>query len=434
MLSNVPNLIRFYRSQSRPVLTQAALAGLLGASVNTVGSWEKQGVPDEKSLLQLVKVFVANGAIQDYETAQKFWETSSRMPFVEPPALQKLFIAQTPLVPQQLPIPDSISTSPPISNVSPITTSPSVTTSVSTKPNGRWRGYLLVAVLMVVIVGIIAEQRFLSPFQRVTAFTDRSEQCSDRMVQRLETLNYPSKWWSDDANPLAVVGRPGFEDLRYFEQGSSQPPRPGDVLVWPGDSNQHRMVIDRMSGNWLQGIEQAQGSGSATQCAELGLQRSADGQFTVSDAQGIAPMGWIHSIQMEFALSPQRKPRNVEGSFTQLRWSQDADSIYIFISQEYTRRLAQGALDLENSLGGAMLATDSHGILGQTTIAYSECVARKVTRLIQEDSRFSPAHGVSSVDYTLKYAGDHIWVRPHNGSHHQQWVKVGGVQCGPDSK
>ncbi len=76
-MKSQPNLIRYYRKLAEPKqLTQADLATALGVAVNTIGNWEKEGVPDESSLLRLIEVFANHHAILTYDTAKEFWECS----------------------------------------------------------------------------------------------------------------------------------------------------------------------------------------------------------------------------------------------------------------------------------------------------------------------------------------------------------------------
>lgn len=87
------NRIAFYRDRCRPPLTQTTLAQALGAHVNTVQRWEKDGVSSPAKLLQVTRLFVEQGAITHYDVALDFWERSGAHVFPPPPELRALFNA-----------------------------------------------------------------------------------------------------------------------------------------------------------------------------------------------------------------------------------------------------------------------------------------------------------------------------------------------------
>lgn len=85
------NQIAFYRDRCRPPLTQLTLAQALGAHVNTVQRWERDGVPMPAKLLELTRLFIERGAITHYDVALQFWEQSGIRSFPPPPELRALF-------------------------------------------------------------------------------------------------------------------------------------------------------------------------------------------------------------------------------------------------------------------------------------------------------------------------------------------------------
>lgn len=161
-MSNAQNLISFYRDRSHPPFTQATLARALKVNINTIGRWEKHGVPDSNSLLQLVAVFVKTGAIQDYETAQAFWKTAGRTPMAEPRELRELFINPLLLAPV---LTSSTESPPALSSLAGTATAP-------TGAMWRWLGYGLVALLLVTAVLVVVVRANFSDLAVTSSSSD----------------------------------------------------------------------------------------------------------------------------------------------------------------------------------------------------------------------------------------------------------------------
>ncbi|MFN8476575.1 MAG: tetratricopeptide repeat protein [Kouleothrix sp.] len=85
--------IDYYRERCKPPLTQLGLAQALDKHVNTIQYWERHGVSRPANLLALAALFVERGALADYETALRFWETNTTTAIAPPPELARLFTA-----------------------------------------------------------------------------------------------------------------------------------------------------------------------------------------------------------------------------------------------------------------------------------------------------------------------------------------------------
>jgi hypothetical protein len=92
--------------------------------------------------------------------------------------------------------------------------------------------------------------------------------------------------------------------------------------------------------------------------------------------------------------------------------------VYVYLSPERTRAAARGA-----SIGGAVAdLLQSANALSFTDYYLAIQVTNQVGEWIRSDRRLNPASGVRSVDFTLKYTGRMIWVRPWGGPANGKWI------------
>ena len=225
-----------------------------------------------------------------------------------------------------------------------------------------------------------------------------------------------------------------FKDLQYFENGSSTPPRPGDILLYTyAQAGDHAAVINRVGGNRLEIVEQnwpdfdTAKNLTARRTLEL---NSANGHYVVANA-----LGWIHSPKMADKLtvaSMTTIPMTVYPYFGSVQWNRDQDTVYFYLSQAATEALGKDAT-LDKKEARALLTEISKTrALNLTELAYSQCIVNQVAELIQ--NRFKTSE-TSSLDFTLKYTGSSLWVRawwksgPNSNS---GWVQIENIRCGWD--
>lgn len=242
------------------------------------------------------------------------------------------------------------------------------------------------------------------------------------------------------AYEMAEVARQrpeGFEDLEFYEnEKSSKPPRPGDLIVWPSSYNGgfgHVAVVNRVQGNVLTVIQQNMCSGDrAVVEGVISVSEDSNGRFYLTATwDSSRPSGWIRSPRMEQRLLRQEKLLKVGSGENHISWNRDGDTVYVYLSPAYTARLAREkdpyssktANEIINLLSQAQSENGSKA-LAFTDPVYARCVLAFVARQMQQDWRFNPANGVRSVDFTIKYTGSRIWIRPWGGSQNGKWIPV----------
>ena len=225
-----------------------------------------------------------------------------------------------------------------------------------------------------------------------------------------------------------------FKDLQYFENGSSTPPRSGDILLYTyAQAGDHAAVINRVGGNRLEIVEQnwpdydAGKNLAARRTLEL---KSVNGKYAVANS-----MGWIHSPRMadQLTVSPMTTiPMTVYDYFGSVQWNRDQDTVYFYLSQAATKALGNDATWDKKEARALLSEISKTRALNLTEFAYSQCVFNQVADLIQ--SRFKTSE-TKSLDFTLKYTGSSIWVRawwksgPNTNS---GWVQIDNIRCGWD--
>ncbi|MCL5999311.1 MAG: CHAP domain-containing protein [Chloroflexi bacterium] len=223
-------------------------------------------------------------------------------------------------------------------------------------------------------------------------------ECAELAIALYMTLGYGQWKYADgtligSAVEMADIAtrRPkGFSDLAFYQNGDRTPPRPGDLVVWPGSYNSgagHVAVVNRVMGNTVEVVQQ---------------NIKWDGE-------------------------------NLARAYMHL--DRDGDTVYIYLTPDYTQVLADGQLFSERSnidagttpLGDLSRALINAGALSLTDPNYSELVLGYAMSQIRSDSRLNPANGVRSVDVTIKYTGDSIWLRPWGGPASDKWIRFNGL-------
>jgi hypothetical protein len=205
---------------------------------------------------------------------------------------------------------------------------------------------------------------------------------------------------------------------------ATRPPAPGDLLVFkPSKMNNydgHVAVVNRVAGDLLKYVQQnicsPEGQPVVTDIARIEVQLQGDHQlFRISEGGFAGEVkGWVHSERIKEQLIDQ--PRLLQVG--DIQWNRDDTAVYVYLSPERTRAAARGA-----SIGGAVAdLLQSANALSFTDYYLAIQVTNQVGEWIRGDRRLNPASGVRSVDFTLKYTGRMIWVRPWGGPANGKWI------------
>lgn len=400
-------VVAYYRQLMDVSLDE--LAKQLKQPVNHVARYEIEGVDDPYVLRQLISMLAMRGVISDYETVRYVWKRGARQPFPEPSDLQQLITLQA----------QSRSPQPPVKITAPFT-------------NRRLRfsrnGVIGLGIVGLIIFSLVMFRENNEPPQAITTG------CTNRLDRLYEQANAPLTWWRDPQLSAGVIEQLGQQDLHYIPNGSSEPPHPGAVIVWNSSGLEAPIIINRIVGTWVEVVHPVDRGRQQWQCRSLSLAYDARHHYFLQDEQGTAIDGWVVADNVREALFPQDRIERVRGTAEDLSWSQDQDTIYVYLSSDLYRRLAEDDGSLAKTLGGPVLASDPSGILAFTTASYSQCIAHNVWELVTQDQRFMITSHVTSVDYTLKYTGDRIWVRPWYGQKDGGWIEINHISCSADGR
>jgi len=136
--------------------------------------------------------------------------------------------------------------------------------------------------------------------------------------------------------------------------------------------------------------------------------------ITTDLGSGGSVAGWVHSDLIKQQLIDQPEMRRAGD----IRWNRDDTAVYVYLSPARTRALANGEF-----IGGVIAdLLRSSGALSFTTYELAATLTNQVGEWIRSDRRLNPASGVRSVDFTLKYTGRMIWVRPWGGPANGKWI------------
>jgi hypothetical protein len=226
-------------------------------------------------------------------------------------------------------------------------------------------------------------------------------------------------------NAEQLQAPPGRRLRFYRNDGSAdRPPAPGDLLVFhPSGQNGyagHVAVVNWVAGDTLEYVQQNVCRSNKlviTDSAHIHTTLTGDKQqfFTVTyGGSKDSVAGWVHSDLIKQQLIDQPDMRQAGD----IRWNRDDTAVYVYLSPAYTRAAARGVpidKEIANLLKGA-------GALSFTDYELAVEITDLVAHLVRSDRRLNPASGVRSVDFTLKYTGRVIWVRPWGGPANGKWI------------
>lgn len=271
-------------------------------------------------------------------------------------------------------------------------------------------------------------------------------ECGELAIAFYMTLGYGQWKYADgsligsaaEMADIAATHPKGFEDLLYYKNGESTPPRPGDLVIWPagyfGPSG-HVAIVNRVLGSTVEVVQQnVKWDGEYLAKVNMLLALDSDGNYHLTASwDNSEPIGWIRTPRMSRYIN-QSSMRTLSG-LPGTKWNRDGDTVYVYLSSDYTKVLADEELyDARSNMdtgstptGDLERALSAAGALDLTDSSYAQIVLLYAVGEIRSDSRLSPSSGVRSVDVTLKYTGDSIWLRPWGGPSSGKWIRFEGM-------
>jgi len=258
-------------------------------------------------------------------------------------------------------------------------------------------------------------------------------ECVDLAARLYYKVGYNNFRRLDDGKPIGAakdlvdtdkLQKPSNERLNFYQNRSAdRPPAPGDLLVFEASAQNgyfgHVAVVNWVAGDTLEYVQQnvcPTGPPEPRGRANLEVKLDNGKQlFSITDGgSGGSVAGWVHSDLIKQQLIDQPDMRRAGD----IRWNRDDTAVYVYLSPARTRALANGAFI------GDVIADllRSSGALSFTTYELAAALTEQVGEWIRSDRRLNPASGVRSVDFTLKYTGRMIWVRPWGGPANGRWI------------
>jgi hypothetical protein len=271
------------------------------------------------------------------------------------------------------------------------------------------------------------------PGVKIREFSTYAFECVDLAVRLYAKVGYknfrePDKPPIEAAKDLVDADKfqaPRNGQLRFYRNDGSadRPPAPGDLLVFEASAQNgyfgHVAVVNWVAGDTLEYVQQnvcPTGPPEPRGWANLEVKLDNGKQlFSITDGgSGGSVAGWVHSDLIKQQLIDQPEMRRAGD----IRWNRDDTAVYVYLSPARTRALANGAFI------GDVIADllRSSGALSFTTYELAATLTEQVGEWIRSDRRLNPASGVRSVDFTLKYTGRMIWVRPWGGPANGKWI------------
>jgi len=272
------------------------------------------------------------------------------------------------------------------------------------------------------------------PGVKIREFSTYAFECVDLAVRLYAKVGYDNfRWPKPDKPPIGAAKdlvhadrfpAPRNGQLRFYpNRSANRPPAPGDLLVFEASAQNgyfgHVAVVNWVAGNTLEYVQQnvcPTGPPEPYGWANLKVELDNGKQlFSITDGgSGGSVAGWVHSDLIKQQLIDQPEMRRAGD----IRWNRDDTAVYVYLSPARTRALAKGEF-----IGGVIAdLLRSSGALSFTTYELAATLTNQVGEWIRSDRRLNPASGVRSVDFTLKYTGRMIWVRPWGGPANGKWI------------
>jgi hypothetical protein len=273
----------------------------------------------------------------------------------------------------------------------------------------------------------------------ITVIDTIAYECVDLAARLYYKVGYNNFRWLDDGKPIGAakdlvytdkLQKPSNERLSFYPNDGSadRPPAPGDLLVFKASAQNgyfgHVAVVNWVAGDTLEYVQQnvcPTGPPEPYGWANLKVELDNGKQlFSITDGgSGGSVAGWVHSDLIKQQLIDQPEMRRAGD----IRWNRDDTAVYVYLSPARTRAAALGAWgDQDVALLEFADLLKEAGALSFTTYDLAWQIANQVSKWIRSDRRLNPASGVRSVDFTLKYTGRMIWVRPWGGPANGKWI------------
>ena len=277
------------------------------------------------------------------------------------------------------------------------------------------------------------------PGVKIREFSTYAFECVDLAVRLYAKVGYDNfRWPKPDKPPIGAAKdlvhadrfpAPRNGQLRFYpNRSANRPPAPGDLLVFEASAQNgyfgHVAVVNWVAGNTLEYVQQnvcPTGPPEPYGWANLKVELDNGKQlFSITDGgSGGKVAGWVHSDLIKQQLIDQPEMRRAGD----IRWNRDDTAVYVYLSPARTRAAALGAWgDQDVALLEFADLLKEAGALSFTTYDLAWQIANQVSKWIRSDRRLNPASGVRSVDFTLKYTGQIIWVRPWGGPANGKWI------------
>jgi len=273
---------------------------------------------------------------------------------------------------------------------------------------------------------------------KIREFSTYAFECVDLAVRLYAKVGYDNFRWPKPGKPPIGAAKdlvhadqfqaPRNGQLRFYpndpnDGSADRPPAPGDLLVFEASAQNgyfgHVAVVNWVAGDTLEYVQQnvcPTGPPEPRGRANLEVKLDNGKQlFSITDGgSGGSVAGWVHSDLIKQQLIDQPEMRRAGD----IRWNRDDTAVYVYLSPARTRALANGEF-----IGGVIAdLLRSSGALSFTYDVVAAWVTNQVGEWIRSDRRLNPASGVRSVDFTLKYTGRIIWVRPWGGPANGKWI------------
>lgn len=187
-----------------------------------------------------------------------------------------------------------------------------------------------------------------------------------------------------------------YIDLRYYPNGSSAAPQPGDILI--SADGGHSMVVNRSGGDQLEIVQQnaweiaADPQPSALEMRQVSI---SAGTYTVQNS-----LGWIHSPRWQAVFA---RSGSLQMVGEDIRWRRAADALTLYLP---------AAVDHSpESMSAILQLLEDDGVLQLTSPAAIACVLRQLDSSVTE--------------VTIPYLGSVITVRA-GGS----LLELDNISCG----
>jgi hypothetical protein len=205
-----------------------------------------------------------------------------------------------------------------------------------------------------------------------------------------------------------------YIDLRYYPNGSTVAPQPGDILI--SADGGHSMLVNRVGGDQLEIVQQnaweitADPQPSALEMRQVYI---SGGGYSVQNS-----LGWIHSPRWEEVLTLGGSQQTVGIG---LRWTRAADALTLYLPAAAINTLAA---DASGTIIAVMVADLADaGVLQLTSTAYIDCALRALQN--------NPAAiNENAVEVTIPYFGNALIVQAAGTQSASAPLEIPVVSCG----